>query len=476
MSFDERRITELVERVLARLESTGELSPPGVAGAEVGVGLHPDVDTAVERAWRAHRHLMTLPLGTRREMVLAMRRAIRASTRLLAEIAVSETGMGRVEDKIKKNLLVGEKTPGVEILQPTTYTGDHGMTLIEPAPYGVVAAVTPSTNPSETVINNGIGLVAAGNGVVFAPHPGAREVTTRTVAILNEAIRAAGGPSELLCVLSEPSIELTGRLMHHPRVRLVVVTGGPGVVKAAMSTGKKVVAAGPGNPPVVVDETASLPDAARDVVLGASFDNNIVCSDEKEVIAVERIFDRFLDELSRADARVLTPQEVDRITRLVIAESRGGRRHGVVNRAVVGKSAAHLMTELGEACDERIRLLIAPVPPDHPLMWTEQMTSVMPITRVPDVDAAISLAREVEHGYGHTAVMHSTNIENLSRMARVMDTCIFVKNGPAYAGLGFGGEGPTSFTIAHPTGDGLSNALTFSRIRRCTLVDAFRIV
>lgn len=476
MSFDERRIAEIVERVVARLESEGVVAPPRPGDEPAARGLYPDVDTAVEQAWRAHRHLSTLSLETRRQMIVAMRRAVRASARLLAEVAVSETGMGRVEDKIKKNLLVGERTPGVEILEPRTYTGDHGMTLIEYAPYGVVAAVTPSTNPSETVINNAIGLVAAGNGVVFAPHPGAAGVTMRAVTVLNEAIAAAGGPTELLTALSEPSIELTGRLMHHPRVRLVVVTGGPGVVEAAMGTGKKVVAAGPGNPPAVVDETADLVRAARDVVLGASFDNNIVCSDEKEVIVVERVADRFLDELPRADARVLSAAEVDRVTRLVLAESRGPGRRAVVNRATVGKSAAHLMHELGETCDERLRLLIAPVPVEHPLLWTEQMTSVLPLARVPDVDAAIDLARNVEHGFGHTATMHSTNIDNLSRMARAMDTCIFVKNGPAYAGLGFGGEGPTSFTIAHPTGDGLSNAVTFSRIRRCTLVDSFRIV
>jgi acyl-CoA reductase-like NAD-dependent aldehyde dehydrogenase len=471
VAFDEKRISEIVERVVARLESEGA-GPEGASGG----GIHRDLDAAVDAAWRSHRHLATLPLETRRDVVASMRRAIRASARLLAEMAVAETGLGRVEDKIKKNLLVGERTPGVEILTPSAVTGDHGMTLTEYAPYGVIAAVTPSTNPTETVICNAIGMVAAGNGVVFAPHPGAARVTNRAVQVLNEAIRGAGGPGELLTSLAEPSIAATQRLMRHARVRLVVVTGGPGVVKEAMTSGKKVVAAGPGNPPVVVDETADIPRAARNIVLGASLDNNIVCTDEKEVIVTESVADALLREMPRADAVVLTAAQTEQITRMVFEETRGPRRHGVINKKYVGKDAAVILAGIGAPCDPRARLLVAPVPIDHPLMWTEQMMPVMPVARVADADAAIDLAKEMEHGYGHTAVMHSKNIERLSRMARVMDTCIFVKNGPAYAGLGYGGEGPTSFTIAHPTGDGLTDARTFSRLRRCTLVDYFRIV
>jgi acyl-CoA reductase-like NAD-dependent aldehyde dehydrogenase len=280
----------------------------------------------------------------------------------------------------------------------------------------------------------------------------------------------------LLVVLRDSSIEKTQALMRHPRARLVVVTGGPHVVKEAMNSGKKVVAAGPGNPPVVVDETADLADAARNITLGASLDNNIVCSDEKEVVVVESVADSFFAELARADTVVLSPDQVERMSAHIFAENRGPRRRAVMNREVTGKNASVLLEAIGISADDRVRLAIAPVSLDHPLMWTEQMTTVLPVARVPNIDAAIDAALELEHGHGHTAVMHSTNIDNLSRMARVLDTCIFVKNGPAYAGLGFGGEGPTSFTIAHPTGDGLSDARTFSRIRRCTLVDRFRIV
>jgi acyl-CoA reductase-like NAD-dependent aldehyde dehydrogenase len=326
------------------------------------------------------------------------------------------------------------------------------------------------------VINNAIGMVAAGNAVVVAPHPSAARVTLRTVEILNEAIAAAGGPRELITVLGEPSIEATQKLMVHPRVRLVVVTGGPGVVAAAMASGKKVVAAGPGNPPVVVDTTADVRQAAHQIVQGASLDNNIVCSDEKEVIAVHAVADQLLTELARADAVVLDEAGVREVTSLLFTEVRGPRERGVIDRRWIGRDASRILAELGRPADDRVRLLVAPVGADHPLLWTEQLCPVLPLTRAASVGEAMTLAREVEHGYGHTAVMHSRDVTELSRMARLMDTCIFVKNGPAYAGLGYGGEGPTSFTIAHPTGDGLTNARTFSRLRRCVLVDAFRIV
>jgi acyl-CoA reductase-like NAD-dependent aldehyde dehydrogenase len=347
---------------------------------------------------------------------------------------------------------------------------------VEYAPFGVVCAITPVTNPTSTITCNGIGIVSAGNSVVFNVHPSARGVSNHLVSLLNEGIVRAGGPPNLVASIENPTIESAGALMKNRGVALIVVTGGPAVVRAAMATGKKAICAGPGNPPVVVDETADIPRAARNIVLGASLDNNNVCTDEKEVVVTEPVADALLREMARADAVILTPTQTEQITRAVFEEARGPRRHGVINKKYVGKDAAAILGAIGASCDPRARLLVAPVPVDHPLMWTEQMMPIMPVARVADADAAIDLAKEMEHGYGHTAVMHSKNIERLSRMARVMDTCIFVKNGPAYAGLGYGGEGPTSFTIAHPTGDGLTDARTFSRLRRCTLVDYFRIV
>ncbi len=405
-----------------------------------------------------------------------MREAARAAATALAEAAVAETRLGRVEDKIKKNLLVANATPGPEDLEPVVYTGDHGLTLEERAPLGVLASITPSMNPSETVINNAISMVSGGNAVVFGPHPGAKGVSNQSVELMNRAIVAAGGPSGLVASLAEPTIEMAQRLMRHDGIRAVVVTGGPGVVAEAMKTGKKVFAAGPGNPPVVVDETADIDKAGRDIVAGASFDNNIICTDEKEVFVVSEVADRLKAAMCANGAFELKGPAVERLRTLVLEKDNGPRRHAVVNRAWIGQDAAKILKELGVDAPPSTRLILVETPVDHPFVWTELLMPVLAVARVRHVDEAIDLARQAEHGYRHTASMHSRNIEKLSQMARVIDCSIFVKNGPNYAGLGFGGEGFTSFTIAGRTGEGMTTARTFTRLRRCVLVDYFRIV
>jgi acyl-CoA reductase-like NAD-dependent aldehyde dehydrogenase len=283
----------------------------------------------------------------------------------LSELAVSETGMGRVADKVEKNRLVTERTPGLEDLVPLAVSGDHGLTLTEWAPYGVIGAAGPSTNPSETVINNGIGMIAAGNAVVFAPHPSAKRTCATTVALINEAVVEAGGPDCLMTAVHEPTIESAQAMMRHPQIRLLVVTGGPGVVREAMASGKKVIAGGPGNPPVVVDETADLARAGRDIVAGASLDNNIVCTDEKEVFVVEAAADTLLAAMERHGAVRATAQQTEQLRRLLLAEDRGPRRHSVVNRKWIGKDAGVLMKEIGVAAGPEVRLVICEVPPDH---------------------------------------------------------------------------------------------------------------
>jgi acyl-CoA reductase-like NAD-dependent aldehyde dehydrogenase len=401
---------------------------------------------------------------------------MRAHADEISRLAVEETGLGRAADKVQKNLLVTNKTPGPEILRPEAWSGDHGLMITEPAPYGVIGAITPSTNPSETVINNGIGMVAAGNAAVFNARPGAKRVTLRTLALFNEAIVASGGPPNLLTSCAEPSIETAQQLMAHPGVRLLVVTGGAGVVQAAFASGKKVIAAGPGNPPVVVDETADIDKAARDTVAGASLDNNVICTSEKETLCVASVADALLEAMVRERCYLLSAEQARQLRQHVLAEDRGPGKMGVVNRDLIGKNASVLLARIGIRAGDDVRLAVYKAEPDDPLVWTEQLMPVYPVVPLPDVDAAIDLAVRVEHGFGHTATMFSRNIDKLSEMARRINTSIFVKNGPSYAGLGLGGEGPTSFTIASPTGEGLTNARHFSRWRRCTLVDHFRIV
>ncbi len=488
LSLDEQRITEIVRRVVADLKprplpDSGTLatSPDRGSAPQKGPvvgqdGVYPDVDSAITAAIAAQKRLADLPLERRKALIAAMRRAAAENAQVLARAAWQETGMGRWEDKLEKNLLVAERTPGPELLQATAWTGDRGLTLVELAPYGLIGAITPSTNPTSTILCNAIGMVSAGNAVVFNAHPAAKACSAQTVQVLNQAIRQAGGPPDLITCPAEPTIDSAQYLMRHPAIRLLVVTGGPGVVREAMSSGKKAICAGPGNPPVVVDETADLEQAARDIVKGASFDNNVVCVLEKEIIAVESIADRLKAIMLQRGAVEITSWQLSRLMKVILAEDHGPGRHGVVNKAFVGKSPSTILREIGLSVEESVRLVLAETDAQHPLVWTEQLMPVIPLVRVRNVDEAIDLAKAVEQGMGHTAMMHSRNLDALSRMSREINTSIFVKNGPSLAGLGFGGEGFTSFSIASPTGEGLTCALHFTRVRRCTLVDAFRIV
>ena len=482
IGLDEAKIEEIVARVVERL-GAGPTAAPQRGGASVPdgkrnvniprgtLGVFADADAAAKAARRGFEANERLPVATRAKMIAAMRAATLANNELLSRYAVEETGLGRYEDKLAKNRLVAEKTPGCEILRPVAYTGDDGLMLTERAPYGVILAVTPTTNPTETILNNAIGIVAGGNSVVFNVHPSAARVCTWFVHLLNEAIQGAGGPRDVICTVEQPTIESANVLMKHPLVRLVVVTGGPAVVKAAMNSGKKTIGAGPGNPPAVVDETAHLDRAADAIIRGASLDNNIVCIAEKEIIAVDSIADELLRQLGRRGALVLDARQAKAVEKVVLDGDH-------VNKDWVGKDAALIAQAagIGGGYGKDLRILLADVDEQHPFVQHELLTPVLGFVRVKDATEAIAMAVRVEHGFHHTATMQSSNIDNMAAMARVCNCSIFVKNDASYAGLGLGGEGYTSFTIASPTGEGMTTAVHFTRERRCTLKEAFRFV
>ncbi|HUK12423.1 MAG TPA: aldehyde dehydrogenase family protein [Thermoanaerobaculaceae bacterium] len=470
--LSDQEIEAIARRIAADLQGrAGGADPAG----ESRLGAFATIDEAVQAARQAQPAFVALPLKVRAAVIASIRRTMLDNAEALARSAHAETGLGRWEDKVVKNRLVTEKTPGLEELVPTSVTGDHGLTLMEPAPFGVIGAITPCTNPTSTIICNAIGMLAAGNAVVFNVHPLAKRCSIETVALLNRAITAAGGPANVVTCLAEPSIETAQETMRHPGVRLLVVTGGGAVVKAAMASGKRAICAGPGNPPVVVDETADVGKAARDIVLGASTDNNIICTDEKEVIAVAAVADELLKAIAKSDAVVLGPHQLPALEKLVFTEIRGARKDARVNKDLIGKNAGFILGKLGIAAPDSVRLGVVEVDVDHPLLWTEQMMPILPVCRVRNADAAIDLAVQVEGGNRHTAVMHSKQLDNLSRMAKACDCSIFVKNGRSQAGLGLDGEGYCSFTIASPTGEGMTGPRSFSRWRRCVLVDHFRI-
>jgi len=471
-------VAEKVFNIISREKTQHSLQSNGepVPNTSPAQGIFNTIDEAVNAATVAHKQLISMPISKRGQIIASIRKKLLENVQILSEDAVTETGFGRVDDKIAKNKLVCEKTPGTEDLTPTARSGDHGLALFEPAPYGVIGAITPVTNPTSTIICNTIGIVAAGNGVVFNVHPGAKKTSIKNISIINEAIISAGGPANLVAGIAEPTIETAQQLMKHPGIRLLVVTGGGAVVREAMNSCKRAICAGPGNPPVVVDETADIELAGRKIVKGASFDNNIICVDEKEVIAVKTITDDLIKEMVNNGAILLNQDQLFQLEKIIFDKINGPAQPGVINKSLIGKNVSVILSKIGISADDKLRLAIVDVNKNHPLLWTEQMMPVLPIVRVSDADEGIDFAKLVEGGNFHTAVMYSRNIDNLSRMAREINTTIFVKNGPAYAGLGFGGEGHTSFTIASPTGEGLTGPRSFSRERRCVLVDHFRIV
>lgn len=466
--MNQQDIEQVVKAVLLKMQSSD--TPPAAVHE---MGVFASTDDAVAAAKVAQQGLKSVAM--RQLAIAAIREAGEKHARDLAELAVSETGMGRVEDKFAKNVAQARGTPGVECLSPQVLTGDNGLTLIENAPRGVVASVTPSTNPAATVINNAISLIAAGNSVIFAPHPAAKKSPSGR-SRCSTSIVAAGGPENLLVTVANPDIETAQRLFKFPGIGLLVVTGGEAVVEAARKhTNKRLIAAGAGNPPVVVDETADLARAAQSIVKGASFDNNIICADEKVLIVVDSVADELMRLMEGQHAVKLTAEQAQQL-QPVLLKNIDERGKGTVSRDWVGRDAAKIAAAIGLNVPQETRLLFVETTAEHPFAVTELMMPVLPVVRVANVADAIALAVKLEGGCHHTAAMHSRNIENMNQMANAIDTSIFVKNGPCIAGLGLGGEGWTTMTITTPTGEGVTSARTFVRLRRCVLVDAFRIV
>jgi propionaldehyde dehydrogenase len=295
--------------------------------------------------------------------------------------------------------------------------------------------------------------------------------------ILSSAAVSAGAPAGLITTIVPASQENAKAILSHPGVSLNMVTGGPGIVKVAMTTGKicKTIAAGPGNPPVVVDETAIFPKCAEDIIFGASFDNNVLCIGEKEVIVVDAARNRFMESM-RQDTRAfeLSTPQMDALAKLVIKEGTKGGSVSVMNRDYVGRDANIIAGALDIEVPLATRLLWGEVQNGHPFVWNEQLMPVLPVTFSKDVDSAVELAYRAEGGNHHTAAMYSTNVGNLTRMGRRMQCSIFVKNAATLYGLGMG-EGYASMSIGTPTGDGITKPSHFVRPLHCCLVGYFRI-
>ncbi len=482
-SITKADIEKIVREVVNNMGSSSNSSVPYYSATHFEgrqlIGIFSDMNMAIEAAEQGYKAVRAMSVEKREEIITVIRDLTRKEAEIMAKIGVAETGMGRVDHKTAKHILVANKTPGTEDIVSEAKTGDNGLTLVEMAPFGVVGAITPSTNPSETVICNSIGMIAAGNGVVFNPHPGAISASNYAVDLINRASKMAGGPEILVASMDKPTMESAKIMQTHPTIRLLVCTGGPGVVRSVLSSGKKAIGAGAGNPPVIVDDTADIVKAGKDIIDGCTFDNNLPCIAEKEVFVFSNVKDRLISEMQRNGAYLISSAQADALAEIVlvdVTDKKTGKTKKSVNRKCVGRDAAVLLNMIGVSVGSDIRCIICETAFDHLFVQEELMMPILPIVSVSGIDEAIDLAVTAEHGNRHTAHMHSKNIDHLSRFAAAVETTIFVKNAPSYAGIGFGGEGHTTFTIAGPTGEGITSARSFTRKRRCVMADSFRII
>jgi aldehyde dehydrogenase len=482
-----RAVVEDVMRGLGRAPAQSSAPAPGAPSAAKPsapaprrsgprFGVFEDVNEACAAAQAAFEQLKEKGVAGRAKVVEIVKEMVTAKAVEWGKFEFEETKIGRLEHKIEK-LQIVKLVPGVEWIKPYGLSGDHGITMEEHTPFGVVGAILPVTHSIPTLSGNIINIVAAGNSVVFNPHPGGARSAALAVRAYNEAIHAALGIENLVCTVEKPTLDSFNALTKNEFINLLCITGGPAVVNAAMKSGKRAICAGPGNPPVIVDGTGCLKKAARDIITGGAYDNNLLCIGEKQVFVLEQFADKFIEGMKLAGAVQLNDAQLARLTAaaFTVSKDAGGCSHAVLNRTLVGADAAVLARHAGANCPANTPLLFAETDLDHPYVLEEQMMPMVPVVRVKSIAQAIEFAKKSEHGYKHSAIIHSLNVDHMTQMARALDTTLFVKNGPSTAGLGLGGEGYLSYSIATTTGEGITNPATFTRTRRCVMVDNLRI-
>jgi aldehyde dehydrogenase len=482
MQIQDQVIAEIAKEVVARLRVQMQLPDKPAAAtpapsAAARDGVFSTVDEAVNAAYEAQKKVAALSLDERGKMVDIIVRICNDRREELGRMEMEETKVGRLDHKILK-LTNMRFVLGVEAMHSEARSDSTGLCIIEHAPWGVIGMILPVTHSVPTMASNAINILAAGNTAIFGPHPSGANVARYALQLFNREIERVFGFSNVLTTTREASIEAAEQVFHHPKVALLCVTGGMAVAQAAAKSGKRVIAGGPGNPPVVVDETANLDRAARCIIDGAAFDNNLLCTGEKEIFVVASVADAFISAMKRAGAFQLDSSAIERLTRAAFTfESGGGgcaRAH--VKKELVGKDASALAAAAGVRVPADTQLLFGETDENHAFVVEEQMMPFIPVVRVRDVDAAIAASVKAEHGYRHTAIIHTQNVETATRMARAMNTTIFVQNAASPAALGVGGAGYFSHTIATPTGEGVTTPLTFTRQRQMIVGDALRII
>ena len=445
-----------------------------VVAADNRHGIFDSVDRAVDAAAESQEKLVARSLEDRDAIVKLIKNLASDNAESWGKIEFAETKIGRLDHKIEK-LRILSLVPGVEFLETRATSGSNGVCLEEFAPFGVIGVVTPVTHSVPTLSANAINMIAGGNALVINAHPSGANCAAVAVRAYNEAIARRFGIDHLIGMVLPPTLETADALFNHRGVQLLVVTGGPQVARAALACRKRAIVAGPGNPPVVVDGTADLANAARSIVAGAAFDNNLLCIGEKQVFVVASVFDNLVDEFKRAGAAMLNATQIDALTRAALPiDPTDGRPH--VAKRFVGQDPSVLAQAAGTSVPRETQLLIGETSFDHPFVQVEQMMPFVPLVRVANVDEAIDRAIESEHGYRHTAICHSRDLDVITRFGRRAGTTLFVVNGASPAGLGLGGQGHLSYSIATPTGEGITTPLTFTRHRRVMMTGSLRMI
>lgn len=429
-----------------------------------------EAEQAVRASREAYETYSDLTLNARREIFTAICNKIAPHVVTIAEKELEETGFGNVNDKIIKLVLALSKTPGVEYLTTEVITGDSGMTLYEYSPYGVICAIHPSTNPSATLINNVLGMLAAGNVVINIPHPRCIGVSMYVTKLINEAIFETCRIENLVITLSKSAKSIADEIINHPDVSLIVATGGRSMNKRALQSSKRVIAAGKANPVAIVDETADIAKAAKDIVDGATFDHNSMCITEKNIVLVDEILPDFVKEIKKQNVYyVEKEQEIFQLAKATL------KQNLTMNRTLQGKSANEILTSANITCNRKINLIVVKVFKEHPFVTEEMLMPLVPLVTEKTFEEALETALFMEQGLRHTAIIHSQSIPRMNKAAKIMQTSIFIKNGSSLAGIGLNGEDKTSFTIANISGEGVTSARDFARKRSCTMTDGFSI-
>jgi aldehyde dehydrogenase len=461
-------IRNVVQEVLTHMRGTNAPAPKMVSSAW---GVFENVGDAVTAAAKAQKQLDALGLDARKKATDCIRKICIEQADALGREEMEETKIGRLKHKIEKLVTAGEKSPGVECLRTAAFGNGNNLTLEEYSPFGIIGIITPVTHSLPTMANNAISMIAAGNAVVCNPHPSGARVACHGTQLFNQAIHKSIGIDNLITIIGTPTLESAQAIFDHREVRLLCVTGGPAVGRAALRSPKRAIVAGPGNPPVVVDETACLDNAARSIIYGAAYDNNLLCIAEKEVFVVASVFEEMMGAMTKHRAVRLHAEQIAKLTKAAFVPGEGGKL--VVNKDFIGQDAAVLAKHAGISVAADTELLFGETDESHPFVDHEQMMPFVPFVRCGDVDTAIELAKKYEHGFKHTAIIHSRNVDTITRMGKAMDVTIFVQNGPCTAGLG---EAYLSFSIATPTGEGVTTPLTFTRVRRSATIGSMRVI